>query len=65
SMTPEEIGATLPALQTTGYPVDPAFWNGSGYGCCPPDPCMRAMPVDKCTGGTGAPPPVASGPARA
>jgi hypothetical protein len=50
-MTPEEIEGTVPALRATGYAVDEAFWDGPGYGCCPPDPCVRAMP------GTGAPPP--------
>ncbi|MBE1537069.1 glycine-rich domain-containing protein [Actinomadura algeriensis] len=64
SMTREEIEETLPALQATGYPVDPVFWNGPGYGCCPPQPCVRAMPASTCTG-TGAPPPAASGPAQA
>ncbi|GAA2427199.1 hypothetical protein GCM10010191_45110 [Actinomadura vinacea] len=39
-MTAEEIDATLPALYATGYLVDEAFWDGPGYGCCPPDPCM-------------------------
>lgn len=71
SMTREEIEATLPALEATGYSVVPAFWDGPGYGCCPPDPCVRAKPnakpttgpnaghADKCSG-TGAPPPAVS-----
>ncbi|MFD0850872.1 hypothetical protein ACFQ07_01385, partial [Actinomadura adrarensis] len=57
-MTEQEINATLPALQSTGYSVDESFWAGPGYGCCPPDPCVRAVPSGpggKC--GTGAPPP--------
>ncbi|MEU6037291.1 hypothetical protein ABZ801_17980 [Actinomadura sp. NPDC047616] len=58
-MTAEEIDATLPALRATGYAVDEEFWNGPGYGCCPPDPCVRAVPA-KCGGDTGAPPPAVS-----
>jgi hypothetical protein len=61
-MTAGEIDATLPALLATGYPVDEAFWNGPGYGCCPPEPCVRAT-EPKCAG-TGAPPPAASRPAQ-
>ncbi|MFI0449022.1 hypothetical protein [Actinomadura sp. 6N118] len=40
-MTEQEIAATLPALHDTGYAADEAFWDGPGYGCCPPDPCTR------------------------
>jgi hypothetical protein len=32
------IAYTLKALESTGYRVDPEFWNGEAESCCPPNP---------------------------